>query len=182
MKTKLIQWLHAMSVPKMITVLCLLGLGSNGLVQVGLQKDIAAKAQKLSTQITETQQLSGGMKNGLTGLNDLQQSTVHMESTLQELQTTTQDMDQGLSTLGRIVAGIDQSVTTIGQSTRQSVNQIDLTKDAASQLLGFLEKISQVNAQVISNLNQMIQDQKAVNQNLESMNHKTGMLPSWGGN
>lgn len=178
----MVKWFQVLSVPKVITVLCLLGLGANGLVQVGLQKDIAAKSEKLKAQIAETQQLSGNMKNGLNGLTELKESTVHMAGTLRELKTTTSDMDQGLATLDQIVSGINQSVQSIGHSTQQSVNQIQVTQEAARQLLVFLQNISQVNSEVIANLNQMIQDQTTINQNLEEMNRKTDLLPKWGAN
>lgn len=175
-------WILSLSVPKILAVLCLLGLGANGLAQVGLQKSIAAKAERLSTQVAQAQQLSGGMKDGLAGLNELKETTVHMEGTLQELQSATSDMDAGLGRLDQIVGGIDKSVQTIGNSTQQSVAQIQLSEKAAAQLLQFLQKISQINSNMISNLNTMMEDQKKVNSNLEDLNRKTNILPRLGGN
>ncbi|WP_018131056.1 hypothetical protein [Effusibacillus pohliae] len=175
-------WLQALSIPKLITVLCLLGLGVNGLVQMGVQRDIAVKSEKLRAQVVEAQQLSDSMKSGLNGLTELKDTTLHMAGTVKQLQSATHDMHLGLVTLDQTVAGINQSVQTIGQSTQQSVSQIQTTEATARALLDFLQKISLANGQVIANLNQMMQDQQRINQNLDEMNRKTAILPRWGGN
>ncbi|BCJ86351.1 hypothetical protein [Effusibacillus dendaii] len=107
---KPIHKLLSLSIPQKITLLCLLGLRANGLIQMGLQNRIVVNAGQLKTQVTEAQQLFSGMKDGLGGLTELKAVTVHMSGNVQELQSATADMDQGLQTLNQTVSGINQSV------------------------------------------------------------------------
>lgn len=173
--------LLALSVPKIITVLCLLGLGVNGLVQVGLQRDMTQKAEQLRGQIAQTQQLSLQMKDGLSGLADLRDTSTHMAKTLTALQTSTSAMSQGLGTLEGTVSGIHGTVQALGTSVSKTDKQVQATAGTASQLLDILNGIQGVNDDVISHLNGMIADQQRINANLQEMNRKTQLLPQWGG-
>lgn len=175
------KWLQTLSLPKMITVLCLLGLGVNGLVQVGLQRDMSQKAAQLRTQIAESQQLSGQMKDGLNGLPELRDTTAHMAQTLTTLQTTTAQMNQGLGQLESTVSGIDGTVQALGQSTKSTDVQVQAAEQTAADLQALLQQIGAVNGDVINNLNQMISNQQAINADLEDMNNKTKILPRLGG-
>lgn len=170
------KWLTALSVPKVLTVLCLLGLGVNGLLQVALQRDMAQKAVQLNTQVASAQTLSGNMKDSLNGLNDLKSSTVHMQSTLQSLAGATSDMDQGLALLFTTVNGISGSIHTLGASTETSQKEIQSAKQTSSELLDLLQQMVHVNTDVMSNLNQMMVDQNGINQDLSAMNQKTQIL------
>lgn len=169
--------MKALSVPKVIIVLCLLGLGANGLVQVGLQRDMAAKTSRLRTSIAATEQLSGKMKSGLAGLIPLQQSTEKMSATLSQLESATADMNQGLAQLAQTVSGIKGTVNSLGGSTGGSKTQVESATQSATVLLSILKSLMNVNSNMITNLNQMASDQNQVNANLESMNQKTQLIP-----
>lgn len=170
------KWLTSLSVPRVLTVLCLLGLGANGLLQVTLQRDMAHKAIQLHTQVAGAQTLSGQMKDSLNGLTALKASTQHMQGTLQSLASATGDMDQGLALLYTTVNGISSSIHTLGVSTETSRTQIEAAKQTSAQLLGLLQQMVDVNTDVTTHLNQMMADQNGINQNLESMNQKTQIL------
>ncbi|GAX90291.1 hypothetical protein [Effusibacillus lacus] len=174
-------WLKTLSVPKVITVLCVLGLGFNGMVQIGLQKGIQAKAQQLDAHVRESKELSGDMKDGLVELEILKETTLHMEGTLGQLKTYTGEMSEGLGRLDQTVKGIDQAVSTIGNTTQASGDKIGATEDTARQLLVILLQINDINGTIISDLQRMIESQRTINRNLEDMNRKTRFLPGWGG-
>ncbi|MGB8954426.1 MAG: hypothetical protein WCC10_03580 [Tumebacillaceae bacterium] len=171
----------ALSVPKIITVLCLLALGVNGLVQAGLQRDMTRKAQQLSQQVATSQELSTQMKQGLNGLGDLQAASARMEETLRQLQAETSGMNGELATLDKTVSGIHSTVTALGSSTQATGETIAAVQKAAEELLGVLKQVGEVNGGMIANLNQMIGDQQAIIQQLAEMNRKTALLPQWGG-
>lgn len=170
------KWLTALSVPKVLTVLCLLGLGANGLLQVGLQRDMAQKAIQLNTQVASAETLSGQMKDSLTGLSALKNSTGHMQLTLQSLAGATSDMDQGLALLFTTVNGISTSIHTLGISTEASQKQIVSAKQTSTELLDVLQQMVNVNTDVMAHLNQMMADQNGINQDLAAMNQKTQIL------
>lgn len=167
----------ALSVPKIITVLCLLGLGVNGLVQVALQRDMAAKTTQLHASLAQTEKLSGQMKTGLAGLVPLQQSTEQMNSTLTALESATADMSQGLAQLSSTVSGIGDTIVNLGSSTSLSKTQVVGATQSARTLLSILKSLMSVNTNLISNLNQMANDQSAMNADLQSMNQKTQLIP-----
>lgn len=175
------KFLKIMSIPKLITVLSMIGLGVNGLVQVGLQKQMAAKAETLQLQIAQTEQLSGKMKDGLHGIEDLKKASAHMSGTLQSIEEATGDMNNGLATLDQTVSGINGSVKTIGSSTHDSAAVIQTAEQNSDALLAILQQIGQVNSQMIEQMNVMIQAQTAINNNLHQMNQKTAILPGSGG-
>lgn len=174
-------WLHAISVPKIITVLCLLALGINGMVQVGIQHDMSIKASKLRTNLQQSEQLSLQMKGGLSGLDNLRDTTKHMSTSIQQLQTSTGDMNQGLATLEQIVGGIDGAVKNLNSSTKDSNSKINTANLTSQQLAVLLQQLNQVNADVVTNLSSIVQDQNAINANLSDMNRKTQFLPGLGG-
>lgn len=171
------KWLHRLTVPKVLTVLCLLGLGINGLIQVGLQRDMGKKAAQLNTQVAAAQSLSGKMKDSLTGLTELRDSTTHMSGTLHALAAATADMNGGLALLSTTVSGIAVSVQALSQSTQASQHEIQSAQQASSSLLALLQQMTDINNHLISGLNQMMTDQSGINADLESMNRKTQMLP-----
>jgi chromosome segregation ATPase len=171
------KWIRALSVPSVLTVLCLLGLGVNGLIQVGLQKDMTKKATQLNKQVATAQNLSGQMKDSLTGLKDLKTSTQHMQGTLLTLASTTGDMDEGLALLYTTVNGISGSIHTLGQSTQTSKSEIESARQTSAQLLSLLQGMVSVNSTIINHLNQMMTDQNGINQDLQSLNQKTQILP-----
>ncbi|MBL0385283.1 hypothetical protein JJB07_01375 [Tumebacillus sp. ITR2] len=178
---KLAPVVKTLTIPKIFTVLCLLALGINGLLQVSLQHDMATKADKLKSQLQHTQQLSGEMKNGLHGLDDLRTASVHMAGTLDQLEQSTSQMSDGLGQLDGIVKGIDGTITQLGVSTQATGTAIDSTCQHANDLLTTLQKIREVNSDVIANLDGMIQNQQRINSDLAEMNAKTAVLPQTGG-
>jgi DNA repair ATPase RecN len=173
--------LQALSVPKVITVFCLLALGANGMVQVGIQHDMSVKASKLQASLQQSEQLSLQMKNGVSGLNNLRDTTTHMSATLQQLQSSTADMNQGLATLEQIVSGINSAVQNLNQSSKDSDGKISSTIQTSQQLSSLLQQLNQVNTDVVTNLSAIVHDQNGINANLEDMNRKTQLLPRLGG-
>ncbi len=172
------QWFNLLSVPKMIGVLCLLGLGVNGLVQVGIQKDMAQKTAKLKAQVEQSQALSSDMKGSLNGLSDLQQSTSHMENTLSKLDSATSDMNTGLATLSTTVSGLDSAINQIAGMTSGSKAQIEKAIETAQTMVNALSDITNLNGHVIQNLSQMSSDESSINNNLKDMNRKLQIIPN----
>jgi methyl-accepting chemotaxis protein len=174
-------FLLKLTIPNVFTVLCLLALGVNGLLQVGLQRDMAQKAEKLQANLQRTQQLSGEMKDGLHGLSELRDASAHMAGTLSELEQTTAAMSGGLEQLDSIVHGIDGTIGQLGTSTQASGEAVNSTDQHARDLLAILQKIHDVNGDVIQHLDRMIADQRGVNADLADLNAKTQVLPQTGG-
>ncbi|HEU4963856.1 MAG TPA: hypothetical protein VFV52_08390 [Bacilli bacterium] len=177
----LLQKVPQLTVPKIITLLCLLALGLNGLVQVGIQHDMTEKAQELQMNVAKTQELSTQMKGGLHGLSDLQQSTAHMAGTLRQIHRETAGMSEELGELERTVSGIDSAVQQVGTSTKNTGATLTEAQRASADLLAVLRDIRNINGDVIANLQAMISAQKAINANLSEMNDKTAVLPQLGG-
>jgi hypothetical protein len=163
--------------PRILIVAALCGLGVNGLVQVGLQRDMGSKTTLLSSQVQAAQAQSAQMKQSLSGLQQLQKSTKHMASTLSTLSSATSDMDNGLSILENAVVGISDSIAQLGGSTTMSGQQIQSAIQSASKLVGTLNQIQQLNGDVVSHLSQMVNDQAAINNNLSELNQKTAVIP-----
>lgn len=155
----------------------LLALGMNGMIDVGLQRDMAAKTVQLDTQVAAAKTLSGQLSQGLTGLSQLQQTTVQMQSDLLDVAQATSNMATGLQTLANTVAGIRSAVLQIGASTKVSSAELTTTWQAAESALANLRSIHSVNSQVVSTLSSMLSSEDAINQSLHQMNQKTALVP-----
>lgn len=167
-----------LTVPQVLTALCLLALGVNGLVQAGIQKGMAEKAERLQAQVVKTQELSVEMKEGLVRLPELQEASGRMEATLRQIAAETAGMDGQLAELDRTVAGIDGAVGEIGASTGATTGSLDSARQSSAELLAVLRVIEQVNAGLSADLNGMLTDQQAINRELAEMNRKTAAVPS----
>ncbi|ARU63300.1 hypothetical protein CBW65_21670 [Tumebacillus avium] len=184
-KQRVIDWQTTLSVPKAITVLCLLGLGVNGLLQVGIQRDIEQKALQLKGQVAQTHELSGEMKAGLQGLSELQTASARMEAKLGRVQAETAGMNEELAELDGSVRGIGEAVQKLGSSTGATAETLKTAHEAASELLAVLRGIEGTNSGMVTDLAVMLRAQEEINRNLREMNDKTLILPQWrsgGGN
>ncbi|GMA50046.1 hypothetical protein GCM10025857_14030 [Alicyclobacillus contaminans] len=155
----------------------LVGLGANGMVQVGLQKDMRDKTDQLAAQVKQAQGLSGRMTSSLAGLPTVQQNSEDMAQTLNALAIQTAEMNQGLAQLQQTVQGIADAVQALAGSTTASGHSLGLALNAANGLSASLETAANSNRTVLQYLQQMEADQTAINQDLQSINAKTAWLP-----
>jgi ABC-type transporter Mla subunit MlaD len=162
---------------KLLAVTALVALGVNGLVQVGLQRDMQAKTGELAQRTAQAVELSKQMNGGLVDLGQLKKTSEHMRQTLQQLQSATATMNQGLATLNTTVQGINGAVAQIGETTAASGSQVTAATNQAESLQSVLQQLMLINSDVISNLGQMIRDQQAINADLAEMNQKTRFIP-----
>jgi chromosome segregation ATPase len=162
---------------QLVLTAALVGLGANGLCQVWLNRDMHAKTDQLSSQVRSAQILSERMKDSLNGLDDVQRSTLQMASTLDQLEATTAHMDSGLATLERTVKGLAGAIQSLGTGTAQSRDALSNALSSARALLATLDSVRARNASAIDHLNQMVQEQSAINSDLHEMNQKTAFLP-----
>lgn len=168
---------HALSVPKIITVLCLVAMGVNGLTQLGLQRDMAVKTKKLQGQVAQAESLTVQMNAGLTGLKPLAATTEQMKGSLTQIQTLSSEMNQGLSALDNTVAHINTTVRGINGSVAESTKELATLRQISSQLGNVLGGLKSTNSDVVGHLNGMIADQQAINADLEQMNQKMAAIP-----
>jgi ABC-type transporter Mla subunit MlaD len=165
------------AVPQVITVLCLMAMGVNALIQLGLQRDMAAKSQQLHATVAKAAALTGQTNNGLTGLKPLSQATQQMNDSLTQIQSLSAQMNQGLAALNTTVASIGSTVKNIDGSVGESTQELTTLHKVSSDLSGIMGNLKQTNGDVIGNLNGMIADEQAINQDLEQMDAKTKMVP-----
>lgn len=168
---------RALSVPKVITVLCLVAMGVNGLLQLSLQRDMAAKTTMLKARVADAGQLTGQMNSGLAGLKPLATTSGQMKGTLSQVEALTAAMNQSLSALDRTVANINSTAKTIHGSVAESTTELATLHQSSQQLSQILSGLQSTNTDVVRQLNAMIADQQAINQNLAQMNAKTAILP-----
>jgi ABC-type transporter Mla subunit MlaD len=96
---------------------------------------------------------------------------------LDQLEATTAHMDSGLATLERTVKGLAGAIQSLGTGTAQSRDALSHALSSAQALLATLDSVRARNASAIDHLNQMVQEQSAINQDLHEMNQKTAFLP-----
>ncbi|MCL6516257.1 hypothetical protein [Alicyclobacillus sp.] len=168
---------RAFSTPKVLVVVCLAGLGINGLLQVGLQHDMAARSAELQQQVARAQGQSGQMKSSVAGLPHLSATTAEMQNVLGQIEATTAHMDQGLMVLADTVAGIEKDAAALTGSTQASDAQIRQAAATAQALLAQVQDLQRMNADVVAQLRSMASDQVQINRDLEDMNAKTAFLP-----
>ncbi|KPV41978.1 hypothetical protein [Alicyclobacillus ferrooxydans] len=155
----------------------LLLLGINGLVEVRLQKDMAAKTITLTKQVSQAKSLSGQLGEGLGGLTELQKTTESMQATLVQVQTASANMASGLASLSQTVTGINQSVSTIKTGVGQSQSDIQSISASELHILSTLGQLNQINGSVVNNLGVMLADEDSIRQDLVQMNQKTALIP-----
>lgn len=168
---------HALSVPKVITVLCLVAMGVNGLLQLSLQRDMATKTTVLKQRVAEAGQLTGQMNSGLTGLAPLAKTSGEMKLTLGQVEALTAVMNHSLGVLDQTVANINSTAKTIHGSVAASTNELATLHQSSQKLSATLANLKSTNTDVVNQLNAMIGDQQSINQNLAQMNAKTAALP-----
>jgi len=156
---------------------CFVALGINGFIDVGLQRDMAAKTAKLDVQVALAKQRASQLHNGLLGLAQLKQTTFNMQNNLVLVEQSTAAMADGLQMLSTTVAGINGSVTQIGRSTVTSSSQLLQTEKAAQNALSNLQTLNAVNHEVVDNVASMLTSEESINRNLQQMNQKTALVP-----
>lgn len=169
--------LALLAVAKVVIPVGLLLLGVNGLVDVQLQKDMNHKSTQLQRNVSEAKSLSGQLGQGLTGLGPLQQTTEHMQASLQNIEQSSLAMATGLATLAQTVSGINQSVLTTHSGVAQSQSAIQSISQSEMHILSTLQNLNQVNSDVVSNLGVMLSDEESMRQDLAQMNQKTALVP-----
>ncbi|GMA62542.1 hypothetical protein NZD89_22455 [Alicyclobacillus fastidiosus] len=167
-----------MGMVKVAIPVLVIALGVNGLVDVRLQRDMAAKTTKLTQQVREAKALSAQLHGGLRGLPTLKSETVEMQSSLVSVQGAAANMAAGLSTLATTVAGIHQTVTAIHTGVQASNQQINAIQTSETHILATLQQLSAVNNQIVEQLGSMVSDEQQIDANLTQMNEKTAVLPS----
>lgn len=167
-----------MGMMKVAIPVLVIALGVNGLIDVRLQRDMAAKTTTLTQQVQEAKALSAQLHGGLQGLTTVQSETVQMQSSLVTVEGAAANMASGLSTLATTVAGIHQTVTDIHAGVQASKQQIDAIQTSETHILSTLQQLSAVNNQIVEHLGSMVSDEQQIDANLAQMNQKTALLPS----
>lgn len=177
MREKPLKILPSLTIPRIIAAGLAVALGVNGIVQLGLQRDMKTKAGQLKQQVTTAQRLSGQLNSGLSNLVSIQQSTLGMKQTLGQLESVTGDMDHGLQQLSSTVAGIDTSVKDISSSTGNANQSAQDIAANLKPLVGLLISMQATNQGMEANLAAMANDEKAIDSDLAQMDKKTSLLP-----
>lgn len=169
--------LNVVGIAKICIPALLLALGINGLIDVRLQRDMAAKSIQLTNQVHQAKTLSGELHTSVSGLGDLESTTKDMQSSLIGVQSAAYQMASGLSTLAGTVAGINQAVNTIHGSVGDSETHIAAIQREEQSILATMQQLNTVNGSVVQNLGGMISYEGQINQDLQQMNQKTAIIP-----